>query len=196
MALSRLWPFVRRDPGDAPLSSEDGSPGDHPGAIQVVLHRGASAPRRSRPGTITKPSRSGSSAWGSTPTDNACLTQAVMHRKGRRLARVEVRATIGPPAALPYAVFLERLNGKVGNRLGCLTRKTHAFAKQAALWDAPFGLTLYDHNWLRPHIALRVRLAEWAAGRRYDQRTPAMAIGITDRVCTWTEFLTMRGKAH
>jgi hypothetical protein len=31
MALPRLWPFVRRDPGDAPLPSEDGSPGDHPG---------------------------------------------------------------------------------------------------------------------------------------------------------------------
>jgi IS1 family transposase len=130
------------------------------------------------------------------PTDKVYLTQAVKHCKGRRLARVEVRATTGPPAALPYAVCLERLNGTLRDRLGCLTRKTHAFAKLAALWDALFGLTLFEQNWLRPYIALRVRLAERAVGRRHDQRTPAMAIGLTDHVWTWTEFLTMRGKAH
>jgi IS1 family transposase len=130
------------------------------------------------------------------PTDTVRLTQAIKHRKGRRLARVEVRATIGEAAELPYAVCLERLNGTLRDRLGCLTRKTHAFAKLAALWDALFGLTLFEQNWLRPYIALRVRLAERAVGRRHDQRTPAMAIGLTDHVWTWTEFLTMRGKAH
>lgn len=36
------------------------------------------------------------------------------------------------PAALPYAVCLERLNGTLRDRLGCLTRKTHAFAKDVA----------------------------------------------------------------
>ena len=65
------------------------------------------------------------------PTDTVRLTQAIKHRKGRRLVRVEVRATIGAPAALPYAVHLERLNGTLRDRLGCLTRKTHAFAKAA-----------------------------------------------------------------
>jgi IS1 family transposase len=129
------------------------------------------------------------------PTDRAHLTQAVKHRKGRRVARVEVRATIGEPAELPYAVCLERLNGTLRDRLNCLTRKTHAFAKETALWDALFGLTVFEHNWLRPHVALRVRLAEPAAGRRYDQRTPAMAIGLTDHIWAWAEFLTMPGKA-
>src|SRR5215472_749672 len=89
-----------------------------------------------------------------TPTERVRLTQAVKHRKGRRLARVEVRATIGEPAALPYAVHLERLDGTLRDRLGCLIRKTHAFAKDVALWDALLSLALFEHNWIRPHVAL------------------------------------------
>jgi hypothetical protein len=104
-----------------------------------------------------------------TPTDKVRLTQAIKHRKGRRLARVEVRHTIGAPAVLPYAVHLERLNGTLRDRLGCLTGKTHAFAKEIALWDALFSLTLFKHNWLRPHIALRLPLPQPVHGRRYDQ---------------------------
>jgi hypothetical protein len=42
-------------------------------------------------------------------------------------------------------------------------------------------------NWLRPHPTLRVPVA---AGRFYNQRTPAMALCLTDQVWTWREFLT------
>jgi IS1 family transposase len=94
------------------------------------------------------------------PTDRVCLTQAVKHRRGRRLARVEVRATIGAPANLPYAVHVERLNGTLRDRLGCLTRKTHAFAKDIATWDASFSLALFAHNWIRPRLVLRRPLPE------------------------------------
>jgi IS1 family transposase len=129
------------------------------------------------------------------PTEGIRLTQAVKHRKGKRLSRVEVRATIGEPVDQPYPVHIERFNGVLRDRLGCLTRKTHAFAKEAVLWDALFGLTLFAHNWLRPHIALRLRLLQPVNGRHYDQQTPAMATGLTDHTWTWTEFLMMRDKA-
>jgi len=130
------------------------------------------------------------------PTAGIALTLAVKHRKGRRLVRVEVRATIGAQVDQPYPVHVERFNGVLRDRLGCLTRKTHAFAKEIALWDALFSLTLFEHNWLRPHIALRVRMPGPMSGRRYDQRTPAMAIGLTDHVWTWADVLLMRGKVH
>jgi hypothetical protein len=130
------------------------------------------------------------------PTDKVRLTQAVKHREGRRLARVEVRATIGAPAQLPYAVCLERLNGTLRDRLRCLTRKTHAFAKDVATWDAILRLALFAHNWIRPRVALRRPLAEPIDGRRYDQRTPAMTLGLTHHIWTWTELLMTRGKAH
>ncbi len=82
------------------------------------------------------------------------------------------------------------------DRLGCLTRKTHAFAKRIALWDALFSLALFEQNWLRPHIALRVPLTVSVNGHRYDRRTPVMAIGLTNHPWTGTEFLIKRGKAH
>jgi hypothetical protein len=42
-----------------------------------------------------------------------------------------VRATIGEPVEQPYPVDIERLNGVLRDRLRCLTRKAHAFAKQS-----------------------------------------------------------------
>jgi IS1 family transposase len=125
------------------------------------------------------------------PTDKVRLTQAVKHRRGRRLVQVEVRATIGEPAELPYAVCLERLNGTLRDRLGCLTRKTHAFAKDVATWDALLSAALFAHNWIRPHVALRRPLPEPVDGRRYERRSPAMALGLTDHLWTWEEFLRL-----
>ncbi len=124
------------------------------------------------------------------PTPGVALTQEVKHRKGRRLERVEVCGRIGPVAEQPYTVLVERQNGVLRDRLACLTRKTHAFAKDAASWDASFGLALFEHNWVLPHGALRQRLAEPVEGRHYDQRTPAMAIGLTDHPWSLEEFLT------
>lgn len=123
-------------------------------------------------------------------TPGTALTQAVKHRRGRRLARVEVRATIGVVAAHPHTVHIERLNGVLRDRLACLTRKTHAFAKRPATWDAALGLALVEHNWLRCHPALRQPLPSPSQGRRYHRRTPAMALGLTDHRWAFAEFLT------
>jgi hypothetical protein len=67
-----------------------------------------------------------------------------------------VRATIGDPIKQPYLVHLERLNGVLRDRLDCLTRKTHAFARETTTWDALFSLVLFEQYWMHPHIALRV----------------------------------------
>jgi len=118
------------------------------------------------------------------------LTQVVKHRQGRRLTRVEVRATIGAAVEQPHTVHVERLNGVLRDRLACLTRKTHAFAKDSATWDAALSLALFEHNWLRPHPALRRPLLMPADQRRYQRRTPAMALGLADQPWTWIDFLT------
>lgn len=119
------------------------------------------------------------------------LTQAIKRRDRRgRLQRVAVRASIGPPLAQPHPVHVERLNGVLRDRLNCLTRKTHAFAKTAPTWDAAVGLAIFEHNWLRPHGALREPIV--APDRRYRQRTPAMALGLTAHRWTWQEFFTTR----
>jgi IS1 family transposase len=129
-------------------------------------------------------------------TPGVRLTQAVKHRRGRRLISVEVRATIGSAVDPPHTVHVERFNGVLRDRLACLTRKTHAFAKDAAHWDAAVTLALFEQNWLRPHPALRQPRAAPDPCRRYQHRTPAMALGLTDHRWSVVEFLTRQVPHH
>ncbi len=60
--------------------------------------RGAGESVRRRLGE--RDAREGNPRWAIlTPTETVRLPQAVKHRTGRRLVKVEVRATIGAPAA-------------------------------------------------------------------------------------------------
>jgi hypothetical protein len=76
------------------------------------------------------------------------------------------------------------------DRTGALTRKTHAFAKRDATWDALVTLQLFDHNFHRAHRALRLPFEDGV--RRYQQRSPAMALGLTDHCWSFQELLTSR----
>lgn len=120
------------------------------------------------------------------------LTQTIKHRNQHgRLLWTETRTTIGAtPIEQPVPVHIERLNGVLRDRLACLTRKTHAFAKTAKTWDALFGVSAFEHNWLREHPALSQ--PSTAPGRYYERRTPAMVIGLTDHNWSWEEFLTTK----
>ena len=123
--------------------------------------------------------------------EGVSLTQTIKHRDEHgRLLSVEIRATIGAAAEVeqPVPVHIERLNGVLRDRLACLTRKTHAFAKSTSTWDALFGLALFEHNWLRAHPALS-QPSTVAERYYYERRTPAMAIGLTDHRWSWREFL-------
>jgi hypothetical protein len=124
------------------------------------------------------------------PTPGVGLSQVVKHRKGRRVVKVEVRHRFGPAPSCPHTVHQERFNGVLRDQLACLTRKTHAFAKRERTWEASVGLRIFENNWMRPHNALRQEQPGLPGGRRYLRRSPAMAIGLSDHVWTWTEFLT------
>lgn len=144
--------------------------------IQTIYRDPVRTGRRGRPRLVRTP--------------GVGLTQVVKHRKGRRVVKVEVRHRFGPAPKCPHTVRQERLNGVLRDRLACLTRKTHAFAKRCGTWDAAVGLALFEHNWMRPHPALRQKVTNLTDGRRYVRRSPAMAIGLSDHVWSWTEFLT------
>lgn len=125
------------------------------------------------------------------PAAGVGLTQAVKHRQGRRLVRVDVRNPLGKAVVQPYTVHVERLNGVLRDRLACLTRKTHAFAKDATTWDAALSLLIFEHNWIRPHVALRERLTlPDVMSRRYARRTPAMVLELADHPWSLIEFLS------
>ncbi len=119
------------------------------------------------------------------------LTQTVKHRDEHgRLLSVEIRAVLGAQMEPAGTVHVERLNGALRDRLNALTRKTHAFAKRDATFDALVGLQLFDHNFHRAHRALRLPRADGIY--RYHQRSPAMALGLTDHRWSFQELLTTR----
>jgi hypothetical protein len=119
------------------------------------------------------------------------LTQTVKHRDEHgHLVSVEIRAALGGGMEPAGTVHVERLNGALRDRLNALTRKTHAFAKRDATFDALVGLQLFDHNFHRPHRALRLPGGQGV--HRYQQRSPAMALGLTDHLWSFQTLLTTR----
>ena len=67
-------------------------------------------------------------------------TQTVKHRDEHgRLLWVEIGAALGASVGPAGTGHVERLNGALRHRLNALTRKTHAFAKRDATWDALVG---------------------------------------------------------
>src|SRR5207245_10041770 len=123
--------------------------------------------------------------------ETVTLTQTVKHRDEHgRLLSVEIRAALGADVESAGTVHVEWLNGALRDRLNALTRKTHAFAKRDATWDALVGLQLFDHNFHRAHRALRLPLAHGV--RRYHYRSPAMALGLTAHRWSFQGVLTPR----
>jgi hypothetical protein len=127
---------------------------------------------------------------------DVALTQGVKQREHGRVIGLRVRAVLGEAASCGVCVCEERLNGVLRDRLNCLTRKTHAFAKRAGTWDWAVGLCLFEHNWLKPHKALRWQQDGLPDGRKYLRRTPAMAVSLTDHVWMWEEFLSLPVRQH
>src|SRR2546421_6002645 len=123
--------------------------------------------------------------------ETVTLTKTVKHRDEHgRLLSVETRAALGAAMEPTGTVHVERLNGALRERLNALTRKTHAFAKRDATWDALVDLQLFDHNFQRAHRALRLPVAE--SMPRYHHRSPAVALGLPDHRWSFQELLTTR----
>jgi hypothetical protein len=125
--------------------------------------------------------------------ESISLTQSVKHRDEHgRLLCVEIRMRMGKSGGPAGTAHQERLNGALRDRLAALTRKTHAFAKRDATWDALVHLQIFDHNFQRSQSALRQPLAVPESFHRYQHRTPAMALGIADHLWSFDELLSTR----
>lgn len=86
--------------------------------------------------------------------------------------------------------FVERANLTLRQGVAALTRRTWATAQQAPTLLIHLEWWRGYYHFVRPHTSLRVRLARpierggRRLPRRYHQRTPAMAAGLTS--CCWT----------
>ena len=134
----------------------------------------------------------------------AGLVYATVHkaREGNRVVAVEERLIYGTKEQLEEALansavservttaHIERYNGTDRHRNARKARKTYRFSKD---WDVHEALThfvVFSGNFCKPVRTLRQRLRRKQGRRKWRQRTPAMAAGLTDHVWSIAEWVS------
>jgi IS1 family transposase len=135
--------------------------------------------------------------------------QAKKTYRRRRLVRVTPTMRCGSRAALRQALtllglsgrlntaFVERVNLTLRQGVAALTRRTWATAQRTQHLTCHLEWWRAYYHFVRPHRGLRVALVPPVArrgrggARRYRQRTPAMAAGLTGRPWTARELLLL-----
>lgn len=85
--------------------------------------------------------------------------------------------------------YIERLNATFRAALAPLTRRGRRLAHGTALLHSGMWLVGTAYNFCWVHQSLRLRAI---GGRKWRQRTPAMAAGLTDHVWTMDDLLRYR----
>ena len=113
----------------------------------------------------------------------------VTHRVVRgTLAGIETVLTATATGTVINTAYIERLNAPCRAHLAPLTRRGRAIARTEAALTAGMWLVGTAYNFCWPHDSLR-QPAPVPAPRKWLQRTPAMAAGLTDHCWTLDELL-------
>ena len=126
------------------------------------------------------------------------LTYAQVHkiRKKGRVVKIDCRVVFGTVVAVRAALamslvskavntsFVERHNGTDLNRNARKVHKSYCFSKDTQVQESVTYLTMYGLCW--PVRTLRVRKS---TAQPWQQRTPAMAAGLTDYVWSLAEWI-------
>ena len=133
-----------------------------------------------------------------------CYAQVDKRREGGRVVEVRRRIVFGSAAEIAHIIaadgcgtqintsYIERDNLTSRQSNGRLVRKALSYSKKEHFLRVHLALEDAIYNFVRPHSALRIELAGQSSKRKWQQRTPAMAAGITDHICTLEELLTYR----
>jgi transposase-like protein len=136
---------------------------------------------------------------------NVGLVQVIKRRAAGQLS-VERRVYQGDPTLVQAVIetsqsgsggintaFIERLNATFRQCLACLGRRTRATARTLATLEHGMFLVGCLYNFCTPHDSLRLPLYVGRSGRRrWVQRTPALAAGLTDHIWSVEELLTFK----
>ena len=132
-----------------------------------------------------------------------CYAQVIKRYAERRMVAVVRRIREGTPEqveALRHqahaegvlnTAFIERLNATFRQRLGVFVRRTRALARRTATLEQGVWLVGASYNFCTAHESLRVRCGT-DPRHRWQERTPAMAAGITDHCWSVKELLSYR----
>ena len=129
------------------------------------------------------------------PPPDLRYAQVVKHRKKRRIVQVDKRVVFGGSSVSldeisTSKVERQNLNLRTDNRR--LTRKSIGFSKSRKEHHHQVALQIADHNIVQPHLGLRTRDPNPTGLRRWIQRTPAMAAGLTNRIWSMLELLSFQ----
>ncbi len=86
--------------------------------------------------------------------------------------------------------YIERMNLTIRNSLARFIRKTMNFSKKRRIHSKYVDFIQAWYNFVKLHISLRV--PETDGKRKWKQRTPMMAKGLTDHIWTLGELLMFR----
>jgi transposase-like protein len=138
------------------------------------------------------------------PAAGLLIARAIKHYAKRRVIGVTrqivqgtvpqvqavLSATQGRAEAVINTAYAERLNATFRTVLAPLARRTRRAVHDLATLEAALWLAGSCYNFCTPHRSLRQRAADpEAPGRRWLERTPAMAAGLTDHCWTVHELL-------
>jgi transposase-like protein len=186
--IQRLADMVRLAwrPGRALLICVDGL-ASYPTAFCRAFREKVLSGRRGRP-----PFRLPGCVW---------LAQVVKKHSGRHLKEVARRVLWGSSAQVQGQLdqtrtgkqintsYIERLNATFRAGLAALTRRGRRLVRRAEALEGGMYLIGCVYNFCSPHRSLRLRQGQ---GRRWQQRTPAMAAGWTDHVWSIRGLLEFR----
>jgi hypothetical protein len=172
-------------PGKIPLFLTDGEPSfetallGHFGQWGEVTHAGQTQPR-----------------W--LPLAELEYVQVIKQRLKRRLIQVKQRLVSGKLDDILAKLeahgwgintaFIERFNLTLRQHVPALGRRVLAYAQSETGLSRQLALVYLYYNFALPHAALR----QPGKGRRQQERTPAMALGLTDRIWRLEELLLIR----
>jgi len=128
------------------------------------------------------------------------LGQVVKQYAKRRVVRVQQRVVHGTAGAIAavlaatgtghgiHTAYIERLNATFRSALTPLVRRGRALAHKVDPLAAGMYLVGCAYNFCWPHDSLR-QLAPAATGQKWQDRTPAMTVGLADHPWTMHELL-------
>ena len=169
----------RCNPVEPPAIASDGND-SYPEAMLETWGKSPDYAGRGRPPTRKQPQP----GW-------KCL-QVTKHRSGGRLIGITYRVVYGDPKEVPdlmglNTAYVERTNLTSRQMNGRMVRKTLSFSKEEKMLQASCALEDAVYNLVRPVKTLRIEVND--DQRKWENRSHAMAAGLTDHVWTIEELM-------
>jgi len=131
---------------------------------------------------------------------SAAHVQVIKHQQGKHLQSIEIRYTHGSQKRIEKALnhlgyhvsntsAIERRNGTARLMSKAQVRKSLAFSKREDQKTALGWWALTVYNWCRSHRSLRCPFPQPQGKKKYQQRTPAMALGLAFSILSQAEIL-------